>query len=149
MKHGLLRARLVVWWLLLLILLTALLAAWRAVWVDTAQTAIDITRLRMIERANLYKQQWLLQGRPNRLPIEQDQIVIQHGWVFPKREQTVDCEAVLSLLYPQRTLLNQWPRVTGIDLADGYRCHYQYGEREYIEVELNGRHFAVDIKLLM
>ncbi|MGL4380411.1 MAG: MSHA biogenesis protein MshF [Vibrio sp.] len=143
------RARLVVWWLLVLILLTALLAAWRTLWVDTAQTAIDITRLRMIERANRYKQQWLLQGQPDRLPIGKDQMVMQHGWIFPKREQAVDCEAVLSLLYPPRTLLNQWPRVTSIDLADGYRCHYQYGEREYIEVELNGRHFAVNINLLL
>ncbi|ENM5742315.1 MULTISPECIES: hypothetical protein [Vibrio] len=149
MKSGFERARFAVWVLLVLVLISALFSVWRSMSRETMQTAIEVTKQRMAERANTYKQEWVLQGRPEQLRFEQDRVFMQNGWVFPKVDQGVDCEKVLVLLYPDRKVLDWLPKVTSINLANGYRCDYQYSEIAQIEVELKDRFFAVNVRFLM
>lgn len=112
MKIGFERTRFVLWLVLVMVLLTAMFSVWRSMFSDTLDTALEMTRLQLIDRANAYKQEWVLQGRPAHLQIEQAEIPMQHGWVFPKLDQGVDCEKVLFLLYPDRKVLDWLPRVT-------------------------------------
>ncbi|HCJ6892268.1 TPA: MSHA biogenesis protein MshF [Vibrio cholerae] len=149
MKKGFERARFAVWLLLVLVLIGALFSVWRSMSRETMQTAIEVTKQRMAERANIYKQEWVLQGRPEQLRFEQDRVFMQNGWVFPKLDQGVDCEKVLFLLYPDRKVLDWLPRVTAIQRANGYQCRYQYGDRVQLDVELKDRYFAINASFLM
>lgn len=83
MKIGFERVRFVLWFVLVVVLLTAMFSVWRSMFSDMLHTALEMTRLQLIDRANTYKQEWVLQGRPALLQIEQAEIPMQHGWVFP------------------------------------------------------------------
>jgi len=147
MSNGSRRARLAVWWLLVLVLLSALISGWRALSGDAEHTALALAKLRITEQANRYKQQWILQGRPQQLHIGQDWIAVQHGWLFPTQDHRVDCHALLALLNPQRQILAQMPSVMSVDFVQGYRCTYQYGASAQLSVELSAGHFVVDLNL--
>ncbi|EJL6266705.1 MSHA biogenesis protein MshF [Vibrio cholerae] len=149
MKIGFERTRFVLWLVLVMVLLTAMFSVWRSMFSDTLDTALEMTRLQLIDRANAYKQEWVLQGRPAHLQIEQAEIPMQHGWVFPKLDQGVDCEKVLFLLYPDRKVLDWLPRVIAIQRANGYQCRYQYGDMVQLDVELKDRYFAINASFLM
>lgn len=64
MKIGFERVRFVLWFVLVVVLLTAMFSVWRSMFSDTLDTALEMTRLQLIDRANAYKQEWVLQGRP-------------------------------------------------------------------------------------
>ncbi|MDF4533200.1 MSHA biogenesis protein MshF, partial [Vibrio parahaemolyticus] len=63
MKIGFERTRFVLWLVLVMVLLTAMFSVWRSMFSDTLDTALEMTRLQLIDRANAYKQEWVLQGR--------------------------------------------------------------------------------------
>ncbi|QEO44407.1 MSHA biogenesis protein MshF [Vibrio tarriae] len=149
MKKGFERARFVLWLVLVVVLFMAMFSVWRSMFSDTLQTALYMARLQMTDRANTYKQEWVLQGRPAHLQIEQAEIPMQHGWIFPKIDQGVDCEKVLFLLYPDRKVLDWLPKVTATHRVHGYLCHYQYGDVVQIDVELKDRYFAIDASFLV
>lgn len=149
MKKGFERARFVLWLVLVVVLFMAMFSVWRSMFSDTLQTALGMARLQMTDQANAYKQEWVLQGRPVNLQIEQATIPMQHGWIFPKRDQGVDCENVLFLLYPDRKVLDWLPRVTTIQKPNGYQCRYQYGDMVEVDVELKDRYFAIDASFLV
>ncbi|TXZ08910.1 MSHA biogenesis protein MshF [Vibrio mimicus] len=150
MANWLGRSRLMLWALLVLILLSALFSMWNGMSRNTLKTAFEVATLSMTERANLYKQQWFLQGQPPSVHIEGKTIALSpSGWVFPKRDQGVDCEKLLTLLYPDLKVLDLLPTIDGENSTNGYQCRYQYGQRAVIWVELKGRHFAVNINFLL
>lgn len=62
MKIGFERVRFVLWFVLVVVLLTAMFSVWRSMFSDTLHTALEMTRLQLIDRANTYKQEWVLQG---------------------------------------------------------------------------------------
>lgn len=150
MANWLERARLILWVLLVFILLGVLFSMWQVMSRNTFQTAFEVVSARMTERANLYKQQWFLQGQPAELLIEGKTIALSAaGWLFPKQDQDVDCEKLLTLLYPDVTVLDVRPAIDGGNLANGYRCQYQYENNALVKVELKGRHFAVNVDFLL
>lgn len=52
MKIGFERVRFVLWFVLVVVLLTAMFSVWRSMFSDTLDTALEMTRLQLIDRAN-------------------------------------------------------------------------------------------------
>lgn len=63
MINNLRRSRFVIWSVVILSIITGLLAAWRTVETEATNTALIVVSKRILDRANLYKQQYLLNGR--------------------------------------------------------------------------------------
>ncbi len=143
MKIGFERVRFVLWFVLVVVLLTAMFSVWRSMFSDTLNTVLEMTRLQLIDRANAYKQEWVLQGRPAHLQIEQAEIPMQHGWVFPSSIKELIVKSAI-LLYPDRKVLDWLPKVTALLRANGYQWRYQYGNRVQLDVELKDRYFAIN-----
>ncbi|EEZ01351.1 MSHA biogenesis protein MshF [Vibrio sp. RC586] len=150
MANWLGRSRLILWTLLVFILLGVLFSMWQTMSRNTFATAFEVVSTRMTDRANLYKQQWFLQGQPSEIQIEGKTIALSaSGWLFPKQDQDVDCEKLLTLLYPDVTVLDLLPIIDGANSINGYQCRYQYGKEALVSVELKGRHFAVNVDFLL
>ena len=64
------RARLSIWSLLILLIILSFMSAWKAVEKQASDTALVVASKRMIERANFYKQEWLLNGKAPQLIID-------------------------------------------------------------------------------
>ena len=60
MINNLRRSRFVIWSVVILSIITGLLTAWRSVEIEATNTALLVASKRILDRANLYKQQYLL-----------------------------------------------------------------------------------------
>lgn len=79
------RSRLILWALVVCSLIAALLMAWQPVNRELENTALALANKRIIERANTYKQEWLLRGRPESLEFDGKVLTFSaSGWVFPR-----------------------------------------------------------------
>ncbi|XAW89761.1 MSHA biogenesis protein MshF [Vibrio sp. CDRSL-10 TSBA] len=153
------------WALVVLSLIAVMFSAWQPINRELQRTAFEVASGRMIERANFYKQEWLLRGKPQRSQIDGEWIEFSpHGWLYPrlgaKTEHgkgdngalhaeisgEVDCSALLALLYPDVRILNQPPRVTGTTLSNGYDCVFDYHGYNTIEIRLQNNKFSAHIQ---
>lgn len=142
------RSRLVIWLLVVFSLVAVLFAAWQPVLRELQRTTFEVANRRIIERANFYKREWLLRGKPQRSEVNGRWIHFSaHGWVYPRRseaqqEHEVDCQALLMTLYPERRIVNQVPTISGTMLTDGYHCVFEYQGYNTIQIELDNQRFS-------
>lgn len=143
------RSRWVIWLVVLLVILLAFTMAWNKVEREASDTALVVASKRILERANYYKQQWLLSGQPKRLSIEGDSLSFTHnGWVIPqKTPYKTDCRYWLEVLYPESKVLESLPtKITDNSSALDFSCHYSYSDEHAIYVELKNNKFSVSVR---
>lgn len=142
------RSRWVIWLVVLLIVLLAFTIAWKKVEREANDTALVVASKRILERANYYKQQWLLSGQPKRLSIEGRSLYFsQSGWVIPQQiADKTDCNYWLGVLYEEKRVLESLPEEI-IDNSEGldFSCQYSYSNEHAIYVELNDNKFSVSV----
>ncbi|EGU41682.1 MSHA biogenesis protein MshF [Vibrio ichthyoenteri ATCC 700023] len=142
------RSRWVVWLMVLLAILLAFIWSWQKVEQEASDTALTVASKRIVERANYYKQQWLLSGQPQQLTIEGRPLIFTHsGWVIPQKSanKTV-CDDWLDVLYQERKVLESLPEKI-IDNSDalGFQCEYSYSREHAIYVQLKNNKFSVSV----
>lgn len=140
------RLRVAVWLLLVLVLISSLIWAWRNLLPKANQSAFLLASQTMVERANYYKQQWLLSQKPTQLTIEGIQLnYTDNGWVKPVDvNQQTNCRVWLDILYPQSEVLGLNPiAIKNQTIQTAYRCDYFYQYNQLISISLIDGKFVV------
>ncbi|KAB0463383.1 MSHA biogenesis protein MshF [Vibrio kanaloae] len=149
MINNLQRSRFAVWSVVILFLIVGLLSAWEAVEEEAANTALIVASKRIVEQANLYKQQYLLKGNKQQNSSEQSKAYSQTGWLMPIQGESRDCRYWLSQLYPQESILGlSSPSIE--DKSDNiqFHCRYHYSEQYQIDILLKKERFSVKANIL-
>lgn len=138
------RSRLAMWLVVIISLVMSFLLVWQSVVREANQSAMLLATQQVVERANYFKQQWLLAGQNTSLTIEKRRLnYTEMGWVKPINDsQQVDCQMWLDTLYPQHQILGQ--QVVAIEnqtIGDGYLCLYNYGDDVFISISLIDNNF--------
>ena len=140
------RFRFVVWAVLLVILVSTFFRYWQKVQVVADQTAVTLAADRMLDRANQIKQLWILKGKPSRLEYAEQTISLNRdGWVFPSTGSSIDCEKIMSILYPNETILNFEPLVENLSERDRFICNFEYNGQHAIQIIWMGKQFFVKV----
>lgn len=162
MKTAIERSQFAIWLFLVLILLLSFLFIWKSIEQEANQTAFAVARNRIVESANIYKQNWLLKGQPLILNIGGQQLTMSKaGWVLPlfnnetmvsdeaqvKGESPMlNCQHWLHLLYPDEKVLES--RLVAIDAkveTNQYQCRYHYSQKQVITIEILSDKFTVSV----
>ncbi|MBD1565208.1 MSHA biogenesis protein MshF [Vibrio sp. SA48] len=161
MKTAIERSQFVIWLFLVLILLLSFLFVWKSIEQEANQTAFAVARNRIVESANLYKQNWLLKGQPLILNVDGQQLTMSKaGWVLPlfnngsavhhaqvkDKSSTLNCQHWLLLLYPDEKVLESY--VVAIDAkvqTNQYQCRYHYSKKQVITIEILNDKFTVRV----
>lgn len=138
------RSRLAMWVVVIISLVMSFLLVWQNVVREANQSAMLLATQQVVERANYFKQQWLLAGQKASLTIEEHRLnYTEMGWVKPINDsQQVDCQIWLDTLYPRQQVLGQ--QVVAIEnqtIGDGYLCLYNYGDDVFISISLIDNNF--------
>ncbi|MER0302465.1 MSHA biogenesis protein MshF [Vibrio vulnificus] len=123
------RASLVFWLLLVVTLFAVFAQIWQPVENEASKAASEVSVKRMLERANLYKQEWLLQGKPKRLEMDEQRIPMSaYGWVPLKDEHgQFQCQNWLDLHFPERRILeSQLLSIDEQEINGAYQCRFNY-----------------------
>lgn len=137
--------RFALWLLLVLVLLITQLQLLQNVEPEAEGAAFAVASRRMLERANQYKEYWLLNGYPQLTELDGRPVVFSDsGWALPVNRGQAGCAEWFALLYPQQLIFNQhYQRVLAVDLSIGYQCRYFFGQDRYIELQLDQSRFSV------
>ncbi|WP_394141010.1 MSHA biogenesis protein MshF [Vibrio chagasii] len=149
MLNNLQRSRFVIWTVVILFLIIGLLSAWESVEEDATNTALIVASKRILEQANLFKQQYLLKGAEQDSDSEHSKDYSRTGWVMPTQGSEVDCNYWLDQLYPPKSILGlNSPRVE--DQSDNiqFHCTYHYGDKYQIYILLKRERFSVKANIL-
>ncbi|ELG2044813.1 MSHA biogenesis protein MshF [Vibrio fluvialis] len=137
------RSRLILWALVVCSLIAALLMTWQPVNRELENTSLVLANKRIIERANTYKQEWLLRGRPASLEFDGKVLTFSaSGWVFPREGEKVDCSMLLNWLYPDEKILNSLPDIHGENVGAGYICYFDFYDHQTIKIILKNNRFS-------
>ncbi|MFA0414357.1 MSHA biogenesis protein MshF [Vibrio renipiscarius] len=142
------RSRMAVWFLVLLMLLTAFGVAWKKVDQEASNAALLLASKRILERTNYYKQEWLLADKPRTLTIDgRDLYFSASGWVLPQNSLgKFDCHYWLDVFYEEARVLDAYPnKIINNSTESYFQCHYFYGSKAGVEVELNRNKFDVSV----
>lgn len=149
MINNLRRSRFVIWSVVILSIIAGLLSIWRSVEAEATNTALIVASKRILERANLYKQQYLLSGHKQ---INEDGKPLRYsrtGWLIPIEQTDVNCNYWLDQLYPNGRVLGLGnPQIENLSDSFEYHCRYQYTEKHQIEILLKGERFRVKANIL-
>ena len=149
MINNLRRSRFVIWSVVILSIITGLLAAWRTVETEATNTALIVASKRILDRANLYKQQYLLNGRQQFNDAGEPLGYSRTGWLLPIEQGNVSCDYWLEQLYPDGRVLGlDSPKIENLSDQFEYHCRYQYTEKHQIEILLKGERFRVKANIL-
>ena len=149
MINNLQRSRFAVWSVVILFLIVGLLSAWETVEEEAANTALIVASKRIVEQANLYKQQYLLKGNKQKNSSEQSKAYSQTGWLMPIQGESRDCRYWLDQLYPQESILGlSSPSIE--DKSDNihFHCSYHYSDKYQIDILLKKERFSVKANIL-
>ncbi|EDK28199.1 MSHA biogenesis protein MshF [Vibrionales bacterium SWAT-3] len=149
MLNNLQRSRFVIWTVVILFLIIGLLSAWKSVEEDATNTALIVASKRILEQANLFKQQYLLKGVEQESDSAPPKNYSRTGWVRPIQSSKVDCNYWLDQLYPPKSILGlNSPRVE--DQSDNiqFHCTYYYGDKYQIDIFLKSERFSVRANIL-
>ncbi|WP_254413570.1 MSHA biogenesis protein MshF [Vibrio furnissii] len=140
------RSRLILWALVVLSLIAVLLMAWQPINRELDATAMTVANQRIIERANVYKQEWLLRGSPDEMAFDGQRLTFSPtGWVFPRQDDNIDCGRLLQWLYPDEKILNIAPIIHGENLSDGYMCYFDFYAHRSIKIILQNNRFTSSV----
>lgn len=142
------RSRFAIWLLLLIMLLFAFVVSWQKVEQEASETALTVASKRIVERANYYKQQWILSGQPQRLTLAQKLIRYSHsGWAKPINSvNKVDCNYWLELFYEEKRVLDSLPiKINDNSMQSNFQCEYIYTQESAIMISLIDNKFSVGV----
>lgn len=149
MLNNLQRSRFVIWTVVILFLVIGLLSAWETVEEETTNTALIVASKRMLEQANLFKQQYLLKGTKRENDSESSKVYSRTGWIMPIQGSERDCNYWLDQLYPQGSILGlSSPSME--DKSDNihFHCRYHYSDKYQIDILLEKERFSVKANIL-
>ncbi|WP_213864572.1 MSHA biogenesis protein MshF [Vibrio crassostreae] len=149
MLNNLQRSRFVIWTVVILFLVIGLLSAWETVEEEATNTAFIVASKRILEQANLFKQQYLLSGSEQNNDPEHPKSYSRTGWLKPIQGTERDCNYWLDQLYPQGSILGLTsPSVE--DKSDNilFHCAYHYTDKYQLDILLEKERFSVKANIL-
>lgn len=150
MLNNLQRSRFVIWTVVILFLVIGLLSAWETVEEEASNAAFIVASKRILDQANLFKQQYLLKGIKRENDSESLKVYSRTGWVMPIQGSERDCNYWLDQLYPQGSILGlSSPSVE--DKSDNihFHCSYHYSDKYQIDILLERERFSVKANILV
>ncbi|OIQ24849.1 MSHA biogenesis protein MshF [uncultured Vibrio sp.] len=145
------QSQFVIWLLLVVVLVLSFMLAWQKVDKEATDTAMLVASKRIIERANYYKQEWLLNKQPPKLLIDGEMLTMSRsGWVMPiDQEKQANCLYWLKVLYPENRGLES-SQVGMVDDVDNmkYQCRYTGDGNQVIVIQLVNDKFTVSVDFL-
>lgn len=140
--------KMALWFAVICTLLLSLLSSVEKLRVNIEDTAFAVATKRIHDRANLYKQQWVLSGQPEQLTIDGHAVNFSsNGWVKPTNGDEFDlCLSWFWVLYPERVVIDETPSsVENFSELNSYRCDYVFSQGKRIRIELVEGKFSIDI----
>ncbi len=149
MLNNLQRSRFVIWTVVILFLVIGLLSAWETVEEEATNTALIVASKRILEQANLFKQEYLLKGAKRESDSESPKAYSRTGWIMPVQDSKRDCNYWLDLLYPQGSILGlSSPGIEDKSDNINFHCIYHYGDKYHIDILLERERFSVKANIL-
>ncbi|MFA0079321.1 MSHA biogenesis protein MshF [Vibrio artabrorum] len=149
MLNNLQRSRFVIWSVVILFLMIALLSAWDTIEEDATNTALIVASKRILEQANLFKQQYLLSSPEKKNDLERLKRYSRTGWIMPLQGSKRNCQYWLEQLYPQQNILGiTSPSIEDKSSSLQFHCIYHYGEKYQIDIVLKKDRFTVKANIL-
>jgi len=139
--------RFVLWLLLISTLMVTVLYVGKNLEIKTTDTAYAVATKRMLNKANYYKENWVIQKQPEMMKINGEDIVFSpEGWPLPIKSGIVDCRYWL-------LLLNENEKVFGYTIKDikshhtddDYICSYSYNVQDAIILKLIDKTLSISI----
>ncbi|MEZ8877961.1 MSHA biogenesis protein MshF [Vibrio lentus] len=149
MLNNLQRSRFIIWSVVILFLIVGLLSASKTVEEEATNTAFIVASKRILDQANLFKQDYLLKGAEQQSDSESPKSYSRTGWIMPIQGSKVDCHYWLDQLYPPKSILGlNSPRAE--DQSDNmqFHCVYHYGDKYHINILLKNERFNVLANIL-
>ncbi len=138
--------RFLIWLVLFSLLMMGVVMAWQHMQPQAEETAFAVARKSILDRANGYKQFWLVHKQPVQQIMDGQPVTFNpYGWVLPVKEGKTDCGHWLTLLYPERKIIGL-ALLGSESLQQGQTqiCHYQYEGGHQLTIRLEGRRFRVE-----
>ncbi|WP_428776573.1 MSHA biogenesis protein MshF [Vibrio sp.] len=151
MASDIARARFAIWLLVLVILVLSFLLAVRPVEKQAQQTAERLSVQRILERANYYRQEWLLKGEPSQANIDGQMVWFSaRGWLIPTRDgQRVDCRVWLNRLHEDALIQpGEMVQIKNRSLDQKYDCRYFSSRDKSVNISLEKEKFSVSVDFL-
>lgn len=143
------RSRTTIWVVVIFALLFAFMGAWSAVEEEASNTAVIVASKRILERANYYRQQKILNGKSELNRAGNPLSYSPSGWLLPINDAARDCNVWLTQLYPEQRILGMGsPKVTDKSSKHGFYCEYQYTDKYQIDIYLVNGRFSVKANIL-
>ncbi|MBO7911443.1 MSHA biogenesis protein MshF [Vibrio splendidus] len=149
MLNNLQRSRFVIWSVVILFLIVGVLSAFKTVEEEATNTALIVASKRILEQANLFKQQYLLSSAEQNNSSEHPKSYSRTGWIMPTQGDERDCHYWLEELYPQESILGlSSPSIE--DKSDNiqFHCRYHYSDKYQIDILLEKERFSVKANIL-
>lgn len=118
-----------IWLLLVVAIFAVFVQIWRPVESEASKAAAEVSVKRMLERANLYKQEWLLQGKPQQLEMDGQRIPLSaYGWMPLKAQNgEFQCQSWLNVHFPEGRILEaHLLSIEEQEINDSYHCQFYY-----------------------
>ena len=141
--------RLAIWLVVITVLTMYLMLAVEKVQPEAEEVAYAVAARRMLDRANYYKEHWLVGGTPHSLQITNQTVWFDRkGWPLPLRDQdgNTDCEHWLELLYPDKEIFSMYPDYHNESTSSGYQCRYRYKNKKSVVIRLQKGKFSVSVE---
>lgn len=148
MDKSWLNPRLIVWLSVVIVLVWGMLTETEKIRPKAERVAFELAARQMLERANRYKESWLLKDRPQSATVFGDKIRFgQQGWPLPLSVQggNVDCEFWLRLLYPDTKIFALYPEYQDQSTDLAYQCRYNYRHGQAVVIRLQQGQFSVTL----
>ncbi|MGF1752909.1 MSHA biogenesis protein MshF [Vibrio makurazakiensis] len=143
------RPRMAVWGVVILFLIFSFLGKWRAVEMEALNTSVVVASKRILERANYYKQHYLLGSKISEEAMNGSFSYSKSGWLIPTEQTDSVCKQWLTKLYPEQRILNvARPEIFDMSISDELHCRYEYTEKYQIDVLLSDGRFSVKVNML-
>ncbi len=138
--------RFLIWLVLFCLLMMGVVMAWQHMEPQAEETAFAVARKSILDRANGYKQFWLVHKQPEQQKMDGALVIFNpYGWVLPQHQGKTDCDYWLTLLYPDRKIIGlALLGSDSIQQGQAQICVYQYEGGHQLTIRLDGRRFRVE-----
>lgn len=134
-----------IWMFLVGILLATLAFNWQKIDDEASGTTFLMLENQITERANAYRQQWVISKQPSFIEYEGKKVQLDdNGWVLPLHGNEVNCKWWLETLYPRlgSTYLAA-PKTQMLSGYPTYHCRYKFNEEMVLDLVLNEKKLSI------
>nr|WP_253820780.1 MSHA biogenesis protein MshF [Vibrio sp. 99-70-13A1] len=126
------------------------MSVWQSVEEEATNTAVIVASKRILDRANLFKQQYLLDRKQHDIePFSGGLSYSKTGWLLPIKDNKRSCSFWLSQFYPKTEILGVgFPSIEDMSDQTQFHCRYHYTKKYQIDVRLNQERFNVKANIL-